>query len=116
VKATRIIVAIAAICVAGYFVLSNLQARRIAPLNNEAMALLEQKKFAEARDLLERARRIAPNNPIINKNLGAAYEGLDDTTKAIEAYERSLSANPNQPDLREAVAELKAILQGKSQE
>ena len=109
-KAARIIVVVVAICVAGYFVFSNIQARRVAPLNNQAMELLDQKKYAEARDLLERARRIAPNNPIINKNLGFAYEGLDDTARAVEAYERSLSANPNQPDLRVTVAELKAIL------
>ncbi len=106
-KAVRVIIGIVAVGVAGWFLLQNLRMRETAGMNNRALALIEQKNFAEARDLLEQARRRDAANPSIYKNLGVAYEGLKDVPKAIEAFERSLALKPDQPDVREHVDLLK---------
>ncbi len=106
-KAVRIIIGIAAVGVAGYLWFQNFRVREIASLNNRALALIEEKKFAEARDLLEQARQRDPANPSVFKNLGVAYEGLKDIPKSIEAFERSLALKPDQPDIREHVDLLK---------
>jgi len=52
-KVLKAIIAIAAIAAAGWLVYRTYQARLTAGLNNHALALIEQSKFAEARDLLE---------------------------------------------------------------
>lgn len=106
-KAVKAMVAILAIGAAAWFVYHTMMARGTAGLNNQASALLDQNKFAEARDLLEQARLRDPGNPIIWKNLAIAYEGLKNSAKAIEAYERSIALNASQTDLRDHVAILK---------
>jgi len=106
-KVAKVVIAIVAIGIALWIVFNRFQTRLTASLNNDAFALLGQEKFAEARDLLEQARTRDPNNPAIWKNLGAAYQGLKNLPKAIEAYERSLALNSNQLELRDAVAALK---------
>jgi cytochrome c-type biogenesis protein CcmH/NrfG len=115
VKAIKMIIAIIAIGIAGWFVYRNYQVRQTAGLNNRAMTLIDQSKFAEARDLLEQARRRDPGNFRIWKNLGVAYEGLKDVAKAVESYERSLALNGAQPDIRDNLAILKKAVEGENQ-
>ena len=110
-NAVKTFIAIAAIGVAGWLVYDVWQQRQTAGLNNRAMDLIGQSKFAEARDLLEQARRRSPGNAVIWKNLGAAYEGLKEIPKAIEAYEQSLAINSAQTDLRDNVAILKGAVE-----
>lgn len=111
----KAIIAIVAIGAAGYFVYHVYQVRQTADLNNRASSLLEQGKFAQARDLLERASKKDPGNPVLWKNLGAAYEGLKDVVKAIEAYERSLALNPAQTDVSDNLAILKKAIEVNNQ-
>jgi len=110
-KIVKAIIAIAVVGVAAYFVSHLLQVRQTADLNNRAMKLLGENKFAEARDLLEQARRRDSNNPVIWKNLGVAYEGLKDVPKAIEAYQRSLTLHSAQPEVRDNLAILKKAVE-----
>jgi len=106
-NALKAVIAVVAIAVAGYFLYSNLQTRKAADWNNEATRLLDQNKFAEARDLLEQVKVREPDNASVWRNLGVAHEGLKDIPKAIEAFEKSLSLNTNQPDIRANVDALK---------
>jgi tetratricopeptide (TPR) repeat protein len=51
------------------------------------------------------------DDPVLWYNLGRAYEGADEATAAIEAYERYLEGSPNAPDrddVRERVSRLGA--------
>jgi len=111
VKAVKTIVGVVAIVAAAALVYFVVGAHRTADLNNRAMGLIEQSRFAEARDLLEQASRRNPNNPVIWRNLGTAYEGLREPAKAVQAYERSLALRPDQTELRAELAALKKLLE-----
>lgn len=111
-KIVKALVAIIAVGVAAYVVIHFQQRRQLADLNNRAMGHMDRQEYAQARDLLEQARRRDPSNYVIWKNLGISYDELKNVPKAIEAYERSLALNPNQPDVRNAVAILKRPRKG----
>ncbi|HEY1960499.1 MAG TPA: tetratricopeptide repeat protein [Polyangiaceae bacterium] len=69
--------------------------------------------FRGAADDLEKAYALEPA-PVLLYNLGRAYEGLGDQKKAIDAYERYLSAQPDAEDrgaIEQRVATMKKQLE-----
>lgn len=112
-KAIRVVAALVAIVLAAAVVYHFHMRRQAARLNNEAKVLLDQGRYADALVRLERVRRIEPDNHVVWRNLGVAYEGLNQNAKALEAFERSLRLNPAQPDVKEKVGSLRAMLKPK---
>ena len=72
---------------------------------NLSGALILAKKFRRAVEVLEPLRDLAPNNPMIWVNLGAAYLGnpvlaMDKHQRqAISAFERALELDPRAPSV-----------------
>ena len=64
-------------------------------LYQQGIALLEEKKPAEARALLEKAVKEDPFSPRIYFALGRAMHEQDDLFHAITAYERAVELRPN---------------------
>ena len=65
-----------------------------ARLCAEGYAFLEERRFAEARTLLERARALAPEDERIHYNLGLLFSDLGRTSDALAAFDASLRLNP----------------------
>jgi predicted TPR repeat methyltransferase len=61
----------------------------------EGYAFLEQRRFAEARTLLERARALAPDDARIHYNLGLLFSDLGQARDALAAFDASLHLNPD---------------------
>lgn len=61
---------------------------------NRAKVLLEQNKFAEARDILLKALELPQKDALVYKYLGSAYEKLGDFDNAVENYQTSADLNP----------------------
>lgn len=66
-----------------------------APHYNAGLALLEARRFDEARDELERAVSLKTDAPEVFDAVGRAYDGMGDTAGAISSYERALALDPN---------------------
>jgi predicted Zn-dependent protease len=65
-----------------------------------AAALVEQTRYAEAVDVLERLLAIEPASAMAYRYLGEAREGLGHTAEARRAYRRALElAGPSDPQL-----------------
>ena len=65
-----------------------------APQYNTALELIKLKQFAEAREKLERAASLKPDEPIIYDALGRAYLGLGDFGTAEAKIKQALDLNP----------------------
>lgn len=65
-----------------------------APQYNTALELIKLRQFAEARDKLERAVSLNPDEPMIYDALGRAYLGLGDLWTAEAKIKRALELNP----------------------
>ncbi|HEX5735781.1 MAG TPA: tetratricopeptide repeat protein [Blastocatellia bacterium] len=65
-----------------------------APHYNTALELIKLKQFDEARDKLERAASLKPDEPMIYDALGRAHLGLRDFGAAEEKLKRALELNP----------------------
>ena len=61
----------------------------------EAHALLEERRFAEARALLERARAMAPDDARIHYTLGLLCSDLGRADDALAAFDASLRLDPD---------------------
>jgi tetratricopeptide (TPR) repeat protein len=61
---------------------------------NIGLALLDSKRFNEARDELARAALLKSDAPEVYDSLGRAYEGAGDTAAAISSFERALALDP----------------------
>ena len=109
-KAVKVIVAIAAIAFAVFVVYHFQQRRQLAQWNNQATQLIGQERYDEALPLLEKARAKDASNHVIWKNLGTVYDGLGRPKEALEAYQRSLGINPQQPEVQRRVEELRKEL------
>lgn len=57
------------------------------------------KQPAKARDILEQAQKLQPNNPGVNYLLGKSYLNGGDYTNALAAFSRGLTLAPNDLDL-----------------
>ncbi len=56
---------------------------------------LRQDRIEPALALLEQAARLLPESPVVLKHLGDAYARAKDRTRAVAAYRRALSHNPD---------------------
>ncbi|HET9528763.1 MAG TPA: tetratricopeptide repeat protein [Blastocatellia bacterium] len=61
---------------------------------NAALALMEMKRYGEAREMLDRAARIAPGEPFIFDALGRTSDAMGDAQSAIENFKRALALEP----------------------
>jgi tetratricopeptide (TPR) repeat protein len=64
-------------------------------LMNVAYLYLRRSEYRESLDYLERAQRIAPNNPDVAKLAGWAYYGLNKLSQAVAEWKRALALRPD---------------------
>src|ERR1700693_542320 len=64
-------------------------------LMNVAYLHLRRSEYRESLDYLERAQRIAPNNPDVAKLAGWAYYGLNKLPQAVAEWKRALTLRPD---------------------
>jgi tetratricopeptide (TPR) repeat protein len=64
-------------------------------LMNVAYLLLRRSEFRESLEYLERARRVAPDNPDVPKLEGWAYYGLNKLDQAVAEWERAQALRPD---------------------
>jgi tetratricopeptide (TPR) repeat protein/peroxiredoxin len=80
-----------------------LEALRLNPhhllsLDNLGNAYRSQKRWDEARRVLERAVEVAPQDPEANYGLGMVFAQADDTSRAYDYLRRALQARPVYPE------------------
>jgi protein O-mannosyl-transferase len=73
---------------------------------NAGLALLNAKRFDEARASLERASALKPDEADVLDGLGRAYDGMGDTANAVSSFKRAIEINP---DIFESYNNLGAI-------
>jgi tetratricopeptide (TPR) repeat protein len=61
---------------------------------NVGLALLDAKRFEEARTWLDRASALKPDEADVADALGRAFDGLGDTPGAVASFKRSIELNP----------------------
>jgi tetratricopeptide (TPR) repeat protein len=61
---------------------------------NIGLALLDSKRFDEARASLERANSLNHDEGDVLDSLGRAYDGLGDTANAVTSFKKALEINP----------------------
>jgi tetratricopeptide (TPR) repeat protein len=83
-----------------------------ALLMNVAYAHLRRSEFKQSLDYLERARRVAPDNPDVAKLAGWAYYGLNKMEQAVAEWKRALALRPD----AEVQAALEKAQRDKSEE
>ena len=66
-----------------------------AVLNLAAQARYRERRFGEAVELLERARKLAPNDPHVLNSLGACLAEVGRSDDALKAYKAALRADPD---------------------
>lgn len=57
---------------------------------NEGLALLDAKRFDEARSALERATALKPDESNVLDALGRAYDGMGDSSNAVTSFKRAI--------------------------
>jgi Tfp pilus assembly protein PilF len=65
---------------------------------------------AEAKDYLDKALALDPNNAMCHRVLGSVYDQMADKPHALEHYERAIALDPSvagDADIKQRVAELK---------
>src|SRR5437660_1397061 len=82
-------------------------------LLNVGYLLLRRSEFKESLEYLERARRVAPDNPDVPKLEGWAYYGLNKLNEAVAEWKRALAMHP---DKEVQVALDKALADKKEEE
>lgn len=61
---------------------------------NAGLALLDAKRFEEARGSLERATALKPDEPNVIDALGRAQDGMGETSSAVTSFKRAIDINP----------------------
>ena len=97
-----------------------LEALRLNPhhllsLDNLGNAYRSQKRWDEARKVLERALEVAPQDPEANYSLGMVFAQTDDTAKAYEYLQRALKARPAYPEALNNLGVLYLVTQRRDQ-
>jgi Peptidase MA superfamily len=64
-------------------------------LLNVAYMHLRRSEFKQALDYLDRARRVAPENPDVPKLAGWAYYGMNKLNQAVSEWQRALALRPD---------------------
>jgi tetratricopeptide (TPR) repeat protein len=75
----------------------------LMPENDElrvsfSAALAMSQRLDEAREVLEEAARLAPDNPKVWSNLGKYWLSFNDTRRSVESLERALQLQPDYPE------------------
>lgn len=70
----------------------------VAPLNEQALALLQQGQFQAGADLLSQSLALNPRQPEVYYNFGYALQQLGLLDSAIQAYGQSIALAPNDAD------------------
>ncbi|MGB2590848.1 MAG: tetratricopeptide repeat protein [Candidatus Acidiferrum sp.] len=73
-----------------------------ALLMNMAYMHLRRSEYKESLEFLERARRVAPDNPDVAKLAGWAYYGLNKMDQAVAEWKRALALRPD-PEVQAAL-------------
>jgi tetratricopeptide (TPR) repeat protein len=73
---------------------------------------LRRSEFKQALELVERARRVAPDNPEVSKLAGWAYYGMNKLNQAVAEWQHALAIRPD----REVQAALEKTLRDKQEE
>jgi tetratricopeptide (TPR) repeat protein len=97
-----------------------LEALRLNPhhllsLDNLGNAYRAQKRWEEARKVLERAVEVAPEDPEANYGLGMVFAQADDTAKAHDYLQRALQARPAYPEALNNLGVLYLVTQRRDQ-
>jgi protein O-mannosyl-transferase len=61
---------------------------------NAGLALLDARRFDEARASLESATALKPDEPNVADALGRAYDGMGDVSRAVMSFKRAIEINP----------------------
>ena len=93
------------------------QATRFAPqqpifLMNTAYLHLRRSEYTQSLEYLQKARRVAPNDPDVAKLSGWAYYGLNKLDQAVTEWQRAMALRPE----AEIEAALKKALRDKEEE
>jgi len=67
-------------------------------LDNLGNAYRLQKRWSDAREVLEHAVQVSPDDPEANYSLGMVFAQTDDTARAYEHLQRALRARPDYPE------------------
>lgn len=102
-NAVRVLV-VMLVVVAGMFIY---EYRKAASLNNRAVALIDQKRYEEAIDLLKAARARYPDNLTILKNLAKTCYEIGDKENALEAYMTILGYSPDDVEAKRRVEQIR---------
>lgn len=94
------------IAIVGYLGFIAMQSRQTADLNNEAVRLIDEGRYAEAIPLLEKASAADPQNVSILRNLAEAHDQQGNTSKAIEAYRSLVAKAPDDTMARDRLTQL----------
>lgn len=97
-----------------------LQALKLNPhhllsLDNLGNAYRLQKRWKEAREVLERAVVVAPQDPEANYSLGMVFAQANDTGKAYEYLQRALKVRPVYPEALNNLGVLYLVTQRRDQ-
>jgi tetratricopeptide (TPR) repeat protein len=97
-----------------------LEALRLSPvhllsLDNLGNAYRAEKRWDEARIVLERAVKIAPENPEANYSLGMVFAQSGDNANAYEYLQRALQARPAYPEALNNLGVLYLVTQRRDQ-
>jgi tetratricopeptide (TPR) repeat protein len=97
-----------------------LEALRLSPhhllsLDNLGNAYRSQKRWDEARAVLERAVEVGPQDPEANYSLGMVFAQTEDNSKAFEYLQRALRARPIYPEALNNLGVLYLVTQRRDQ-
>lgn len=92
-----------------------LDPHHLLSLDNLANAYRAQKRWEDARKILERALQLAPQDPEANYSLGMVFAQTDDTAKAYEYLQRALKARPAYPEALNNLGVLYLVTQHRDQ-
>lgn len=77
-------------------------------LYNLGVSIAEQGRNQEALPFFEQAEKVGPVSVGLLNALSRAYREVGDTPKAVSAIQRSLAMNPNQPEQKNLLKQLKS--------
>jgi tetratricopeptide (TPR) repeat protein/thiol-disulfide isomerase/thioredoxin len=92
-----------------------INSHHVAALENLGNAYRLEKRWNEARQVLEQAVEIAPEDPEANYSLGMVYAQTDETAKAEDYLHRALSTRPNYPEALNNLGVLYVMTQRRDQ-
>jgi predicted AlkP superfamily phosphohydrolase/phosphomutase/Tfp pilus assembly protein PilF len=77
---------------------------------NLGSALVQADRYSEGLPELERALGLQPSSTLVLNNLGLVYAKKNDFGRALDYWNRSLSIEPHQPEIRQALVAVESRL------